>query len=149
MVVPCHGSPLEPLFIACARNSVTHICNLKGKPLSKKGEEDCLRRLVFLLPTTSCYSSDTKCPPKVHLLKGLVSNIVLLGGGGTFKRWGLAGGLQITGCVPLKGTVGPQPFFSLSHTSWPQGKQLCFTMRFHHDVLPQQSPRHWGPPITD
>jgi hypothetical protein len=32
---------------------------------------------------------DLECSPKDPYIKGLVPILVLLGGGGTFKRWGL------------------------------------------------------------
>lgn len=36
--------------------------------------------------------------------------VVLVGGGGTFKRCSLLGGLQVIGYVPLEGNVRPQHF---------------------------------------
>jgi hypothetical protein len=47
------------------------------------------------------------------MLKSLAPKVVLSGDSGTFKRWGLVGGLQVIGGVPLKGTVTarPSPYF--------------------------------------
>jgi hypothetical protein len=36
--------------------------------------------------------------------------LVILGGDGTFKRWGLVEGLQVIGGVFLEETVEPEPF---------------------------------------
>jgi hypothetical protein len=49
--------------------------------------------------------------PKDSCAAGLVSSLVLLGGGGGFKKRGPVGGLQVTGGMSLKDTVGP-PLFS-------------------------------------
>lgn len=53
--------------------------------------------------------------PKVPSVKGLVLRVELLGGGNF--RWGLVGGPEVTGCVPLKGIVGtwPLPLLLLGH----------------------------------
>jgi hypothetical protein len=44
--------------------------------------------------------------PKSHV-EGMVPRVVLLGGGGAFRRLGLMGGSEIIGGVPLKGIVAP------------------------------------------
>jgi hypothetical protein len=40
-------------------------------------------------------------------------SVGLFGGGRTFKRQGLLEGLQVTGDVPLKRSVGSQPLYLL------------------------------------
>lgn len=47
-------------------------------------------------------------PPKAHV----VPSLELLGGGGTLKRWGLAGGIQVIGDASLEGNVEPQSLSS-------------------------------------
>jgi hypothetical protein len=47
-------------------------------------------------------------------VEGLVPQpIVLLGGDGAMRRWGLAGGGEVIGGVALKGIVGTQCLLSL------------------------------------
>lgn len=52
---------------------------------------------------------------------GLVPRVVLLGGGGGFRRWGLVRGPRVTGVIPLEDTVGPQ---SLSLCPRSRGEQF-------------------------
>jgi hypothetical protein len=40
-------------------------------------------------------------------MKVLVSSLVLLRDDGNFKKWGLVGGLPVTGVVPLLGIMAP------------------------------------------
>jgi hypothetical protein len=44
---------------------------------------------------------------EVSCVKDLALSLVLLRGGGNFKRWGLVEGLHDTGGVFLKGIMGP------------------------------------------
>jgi hypothetical protein len=63
----------------------------------------------------------TQCLMRDHVSK-LGCKGGAIGGGETFRRWGLEGGLQVTGAVPLKGTVEPQcfscPLLSLTKGNW-------------------------------
>jgi hypothetical protein len=52
--------------------------------------------------------------PKDPCVKLLFLRVALLEGGGYFQRWGLMGGLQVIGGVPLKGIMGPWSFLPLS-----------------------------------
>lgn len=45
-------------------------------------------------------------PPKSHVLKAYQS-VVLLAGGGTFRKWSLTGGSQVLRGRPLRGTLEP------------------------------------------
>jgi hypothetical protein len=57
--------------------------------------------------------------------------MALLGGGGTFKRWGLVGGPKIIRNELFKGIVGPWPFsFLLLFLGQEQ------MVLFHHTLLP-------------
>jgi hypothetical protein len=58
-------------------------------------------------------------PPNSLCVKGLVPMVVLQGGSGTFKRWGLLGGPEV-----IRGTLAPP---LLSFASWPQDEQLYST----------------------
>jgi hypothetical protein len=44
-----------------------------------------------------------------------LASLILWGGGGTFKSWGLVGGLWVIGNVPLKRIMGPGSLLLLSH----------------------------------
>lgn len=60
--------------------------------------------------TTMLYFGSEMSPQVPHV-KGLVPNVVVLGGDESFMRWGLEGGLCVFGSVPEKEMVGPSPFF--------------------------------------
>lgn len=62
------------------------------------------------------YGLDLEYPPKAHVLRGLLSSLVLLVGIRTFGGWDLVGGLQINGDMPSKGVL----------QSWSLLSLLCF-----------------------
>lgn len=72
--------------------------------------------------------------PKGSCVPFLVTKVMLLEDVETFKRQGLVGGLQLTGCMPSKRTVGPLPL-SLPLFHFLLG-EFCSTTHFCH-VLSQ------------
>jgi hypothetical protein len=72
----------------------------------------------LVVAACACHGVDLECSPW-PLADGLASSLALLGVGGTFKGWGLAGSLQVIGDVPLKGMVELQPCCFLSFAFQP------------------------------
>lgn len=62
--------------------------------------------MSFHLPAPNTFHRfDLECPPDTSVTKGLVLRVRLLGGGATFREWGLVGGHSVVGGVP-KGHLG-------------------------------------------
>jgi hypothetical protein len=56
-----------------------------------------------------CYGLDVTLGPKGPCAEGLVSSLVLLGGGGSFRVWGLLEGPYAIGDVPQRRLWEPDP----------------------------------------
>jgi hypothetical protein len=72
--------------------------------------------------------------------KDLIHNLVLLRGGGTFRKWGLVKGSSITGAHPEEdiGILAPSISFSFS-----------FTMNIRHVLLCYHRSKATGPSNLD
>lgn len=76
--------------------------------------------------------------PKSPRNRGLAPKVLILEGGGTFKRWGPVRGPQITGGA-LEGDWGSPPLSSSSLVPrCPAGELFCPTRHSCCDVLPHQ-----------
>jgi hypothetical protein len=91
---------------------------------------------------TLCRVWVLECSPKAHVLKIWSPSVALLGGGGTFKRWGLMGGSWVIRSVPLEGIIGPWSlpvslFCILATKRW----MVCFSTCSRHDILGSHQPK--------